>query len=145
MRYVPGCRTSVAERRRSRDLVLLVTSLMILGFAILVLFPVAEFRFYAPCLWRSLTGTYCPGCGSLRGISAMVHGDPLGLLRNNLFAFISLPFLAYAYISLASRAVLSYRPPSFLASRCVILTLAGLIIVFGLLRNLVPVLAPRPL
>ena len=76
----------------------------------------------------------------------MVHGDPLGLIRNNVFTFFfALPFLACTYVSLASRALLSYQPPGFIASQRAILTLAGLIIVFGLLRNLVPVLAPRPL
>ena len=31
---------------------------------------------YPTCPWLALTGTYCPGCGSLRAIHALAHGDP---------------------------------------------------------------------
>lgn len=30
---------------------------------------------FLPCLFRTLTGYYCPGCGMTRALHATVHGD----------------------------------------------------------------------
>jgi hypothetical protein len=39
-----------------------------------------------PCPVLSMTGFYCPGCGSLRATHALLHGDAIaGLLYNPLF------------------------------------------------------------
>ena len=60
-------------------------------------FPeVAESVFIA-CSFRNFTGLPCPGCGSTRAWVAFFHGDPLGGLAANPFAFVAcgaLPFLA---------------------------------------------------
>lgn len=32
---------------------------------------------FAPCIFHSLTGLYCPGCGGSRALTALVHMDVL--------------------------------------------------------------------
>lgn len=45
---------------------------------------------FMPCILRSLTGWYCPGCGTTRALHALVHGDLAGVFAMNPL----LPFLA---------------------------------------------------
>lgn len=38
---------------------------------------------FPPCLFRTLTGFYCPGCGMTRALHALVHLDLVTALRMN--------------------------------------------------------------
>jgi hypothetical protein len=40
------------------------------------------------CAFRSLTGLYCPGCGTRRAMLALVRGDVLEALHQNAFAVV---------------------------------------------------------
>lgn len=53
------------------------------------------------CPFYSLTGFYCPGCGSQRAFSALMHGDLLGAFKFNSLMVASLPFILYAAIVFA--------------------------------------------
>jgi uncharacterized protein DUF2752 len=46
------------------------------------------------CPWLLLTGTYCPGCGGLRAVSDLTHGDLGAAASSNLLFVGSLPFVA---------------------------------------------------
>ena len=54
----------------------------------------AEGGFYPKCLFHSLTGLWCPGCGLTRGLYACLHGDYLAAARMNLLLFVVVPVLA---------------------------------------------------
>ena len=43
------------------------------------------------CPWLMLTGTYCPGCGGLRAVNDLTHGDVAGAASSNLLFVASLP------------------------------------------------------
>jgi hypothetical protein len=45
------------------------------------------------CPWLLLTGTYCPGCGGLRAVNDLSHGDVVGAASSNLLFVASLPVL----------------------------------------------------
>jgi hypothetical protein len=45
------------------------------------------------CPWLALTGTYCPGCGGLRAVNDLTHGDVVAAASSNLLFVGSLPFL----------------------------------------------------
>ena len=49
---------------------------------------------YGFCPWLALTGTYCPGCGGLRAVNDLTHGDVVGAASSNLLFVGSLPLLA---------------------------------------------------
>ncbi|MDS1269348.1 DUF2752 domain-containing protein [Lipingzhangella sp. LS1_29] len=80
-----------------------------LGAAILVHFvdPNEEGN-YPVCPWLALTGTYCPGCGTMRAVAALTHADIVGALQMNLLLMAFLPFLAWAWATWLYRA---FRPP----------------------------------
>lgn len=53
------------------------------GVLILFFFDPARAGFYPPCLFHKLTGLQCPGCGSLRALHHLLHGELLTALQLN--------------------------------------------------------------
>lgn len=45
------------------------------------------------CPWLFLTGTYCPGCGGLRAVNDLTHGDVGAAASSNLLFVGSIPVL----------------------------------------------------
>jgi len=95
---------------------------------------------YPTCPSLLLTGFYCPGCGSLRAIHDLAHGDVVGALDMNILAVIAIPWLVwrwYAWTAAAAGRTITRKP----APAWAIYALAGAIVVYWIARNLPP-LAP---
>lgn len=58
---------------------------------ILFLFDPAHYHFYPTCYFHLLTGFYCPGCGALRAMHQMLHGNLAAAFRLNLLVVLALP------------------------------------------------------
>jgi hypothetical protein len=99
------------------------------GAILLYFFAPGEHRFYPKCIFHMVTGLACPGCGSLRAAHSFLHGDFATAFRFNPLLFTLLPLTGLAWII--------YRPASLatIPSKW-IWALLGVIIVFGILRNL---------
>ena len=54
--------------------------------------------FFPRCPFFTFTGFLCPGCGSQRGISSLLHGDILQAIRYNILLVASLPLVIYSAI-----------------------------------------------
>ena len=50
------------------------------------------------CPIHAVTGWYCPGCGGTRAVGALLRGDLVGALRDNLLLFTVLPFVVLAVL-----------------------------------------------
>ncbi len=79
------------------------------GAAYLFIFEPGRSGFFPACLFRLLTGFACPGCGSGRGLHALVHGDLLTAFKFNPFMVLALPVLLYVLIR-HTNAVMRDRP-----------------------------------
>ena len=80
---------------------------------------------------------YCPGCGALRGIHDLLHGDVAGALARNPMTVLAVPYLILAVVHLGPRAPPATPPPA--RPPCppwTIWLLLGVVIAFGVLRNL---------
>lgn len=64
---------------------------------------------YPTCPWLMLTGTYCPGCGTMRAVAALSHLDLMGAVQMNVLLLGLLPFLLWAWTKWFYRCV---RPPT---------------------------------
>jgi len=69
------------------------------GVVLLRLFDPAHSLIFPPCPLRYFTGLYCPGCGSLRAMHALLHGDLRQALAMNSLTVILLPFIGYGLVS----------------------------------------------
>lgn len=89
-----------------------------------------------PCLFHELTGLYCPGCGSLRALHELVHGNLAAAIRLNPLAIAALPFLAYAWISYGVRTWIKKPAARRQAKAFWIWLLLAAIIAFWFARNI---------
>ena len=51
------------------------------------------------CIFRSLTGYQCPGCGVQRAIHAMLHGDIEAAWHFNPFVFFAVPVACFYIVT----------------------------------------------
>jgi len=59
------------------------------GLAVLYFWSPERYWFYPKCLFHELTGLDCPGCGSLRSVHHLLHGEiATALLLNPLLYFL---------------------------------------------------------
>ena len=73
------------------------------GVAILYTFDPRNPGTYPICPFLGLTGYHCPGCGTLRALHQLLHGNIIAALGYNPFTVLSLPFIAYSYADGAMR------------------------------------------
>jgi len=108
----------------------------VMAVSMMRFFDPATSGLFPPCPVHYLTGWYCPGCGSLRALHQILHGNLQAAWAMNPLTLILLPFLTYG---LASRALAEIRgqglPRIFLPAVC-IRALCAAIILFGIVRNL---------
>lgn len=110
----------------------------LLLFAVLVLHSLnpATSNLFPPCPLLWLTGYYCPGCGSLRALHHLFHGDVPSAFAFNPLAVLALPFLFYGAASRATFLMRGRYLPRVFLPPWTIWALASLVILFGILRNL---------
>ena len=50
------------------------------------------------CPFFAMTGRFCPGCGSMRAIHALAHGDLTRALHSNVLLVVAVPLMTYLLI-----------------------------------------------
>ncbi len=65
------------------------------GAAVLYFFDPAQSGFYPVCLLHRTTGLLCPGCGGLRAVHQILHGDLAAAFQLNALFVLCLPALAF--------------------------------------------------
>ena len=103
--------------------------------AILFTLNPADSSLFPPCPFRALTGFYCPGCGTLRGLHQLLNGHLLESLSFNPLMVLFLPLIGYAFMSDAVFSAGGRRLPGIRLPATGIWLLLGAIILYWILRN----------
>jgi len=132
---------SIAAQSRLRARRLRLAAIAVTGVAaavVLYLFRPGGVDIYPPCPFHALTGLHCPGCGTLRALHALLHGEVMAALGFNALTVLAIPFLAYAFAAQAFAAITRRPPPAARRWPRLAWALLGIVLAFWALRN-VPV------
>ena len=125
------------SRRRLRWIAIIAAVLAVCaGGAYTYAFNPVGSDLYPKCPFHLLTGLHCPGCGTVRALHQLLHGNVLAAMRLNPLAVILLPPVAYGMLSLGLQFVgLKPLPSKFIPAFWIWMLLA-VIMLYWVLRNL---------
>lgn len=88
------------------------------------------------CFSKRLFGIDCPGCGGLRTVNSLMHGDLVGALDHNVILAVLLPVVAVVWLfwflePLTGRRIRMPNPPAW-----TIVSITVGLLAFTVLRNL---------
>ncbi len=111
-----------------------VLGILVLGIVYAVFVDVSGLS--VPCIFHSLTGYLCPGCGITRLMLSLLHGDAEGARNANAFVYYLLPF-AIVYILYRVFRYVRYDKSDFNKAEVVMLTAVLILtLAWGFYRNI---------
>lgn len=115
---------------------------------ILFLFDPLKYHFYPPCIFHTITGLYCAGCGSLRGLHQLLTGHIVKAMGFNPLLFFVVVIMAYSFMSGIIRRFTGRTMPLNSIPVLWIWIFFGSVLFFWFIRNLpfypFSLLAPYP-
>jgi Protein of unknown function (DUF2752) len=135
MRHVllPGS-TQITGGRRSVQLPLGVAAVALIGTAFVADVDPNVAGHYPTCPFLAVTGWYCPGCGALRAVHALAHGDLVTALARNPFAVVVFGYLVVTWALWLARTIGGGGPRRLAPPQVLYAVLAG-VLSFWVLRN----------
>lgn len=112
-----------------------VIALAPVGCAVLYLFDPSDSGLYPLCPFRVMTGMWCPGCGTTRAMSRLLHGRVADAFALNALAVVMVPLAIYAYASSVLFVARGKALPRVTISGAWLWALGLTVIAFGVLRN----------
>lgn len=118
----------------SRKSILILSSLAIFTIAGLYFFAFPGFgRFFPKCPFFTMTHLYCPGCGSQRCLSALLHGHIHEALHQNVLVILALPIIFYRLYLIFQKRTIQNTIFSTIAMPWIVLVI---VLLFAVLRNI---------
>lgn len=90
---------------------------------------------YPACGFYAVTGRYCPGCGSMRALHFLTNGDISAAWSMNPALVITVPVAVVGWSIWLYRAATGHTQPLRIPL-WLPWTVAGMLVVFGIVRNL---------
>lgn len=87
---------------------------------------------FPPCIFLSVTGLECPGCGSTRCIHQMLNGNFQEATDLNLLTVIAMPWLLWRF----GRWLLGKEPKGSKVDYRLIAAVGVVVVAFGVFRNI---------
>ncbi|MGC0318284.1 hypothetical protein QBC98_006801 [Kitasatospora acidiphila] len=91
---------------------------------------------YPLCPFRQATGWWCPGCGGLRCVHALAHGEFTAGLHDNLLAVVLFVVLGVLWVRWAFAALTGGPGPRVAMGPARLVALGLVLVAFTVLRNL---------
>ncbi len=89
-----------------------------------------------PCPTATILGLDCPGCGSLRMLYSLLHGDVLAAVRFNALGVVAVLLLLWAFGAWTYGLIVGRVIPSWQHRRWSAAVALALVIVWSIVRNL---------
>lgn len=124
------------EGRRAFGVPLLWLGAFAAGLALVAVVDPNEPGHYPTCPLLAFTGLYCPGCGTMRALHDLAHGDLAGAMARNPLAVLALPVLAWAWVRWVRGRCGTGTTGLTSVPAWMPWAAAGLVVLFGLARNL---------
>ncbi len=86
---------------------------------------------FPPCIFLSLTGFECPGCGVTRCVHQILNGNLIEALDLNILAVVAMPWLLWRF----GRWLLGRQANSSTIDYRIIASIGAIVVAFGVLRN----------
>jgi hypothetical protein len=125
-----------SSERLGADRTLWVAAAAVAALLVLFLHDPARTSLYPRCPFLLATGLYCPGCGTLRALHQLLHGEVAAAFGYNSLAMLTTPFIAYAFLSRLAVAVRGKPLPRVFLPPALIWLFLVAVIAFGVLRNI---------
>jgi len=111
--------------------------IVIAGLAVLffVLDP-ANHNIFPRCIFNSVTGYYCPGCGSQRAIPRLLHMDHAGGVSYNFLFIPAFLLIIYHYLHPVLNRFFGWKLPNIIYFKSTPWIIFGFVLVFWIMRNL---------
>ena len=98
-------------------------------------------EYLPPCFSYEAFHIYCPGCGSTRAVFALLHGDILLSLRQNVLVSMYIIAGILIYIEFLFK-VFSKNPPFSMLKMKYFWGLLAFACIYAFARNFIPAIAP---
>lgn len=95
-----------------------------------------ESQLFPRCVFHSLTGYYCPGCGSQRAIHHLLHLRITGVIHNNFLLIPALLIIIYHQVFRILNRETGWKLPDILYRKSTPWIIFAIILIFWVLRNL---------
>jgi len=118
---------------------ILHAGLLVFIFGLAVLFFLlnpSEHQLFPRCIFNTVTGYYCPGCGSQRAIHSLLHLNFAGVVGNNFLFIPAVAAVAYHYAHQPLNKKFGCKLPNILYKKHTPWIIFGIILLFWFLRNL---------
>ncbi len=128
---------SVTAGRSERLLALLLVSLAAGGLLYFLTYdPASPLIQTPPCLFRTLTGLYCPGCGSRSALIQLTRGNLYAAWRLNPLVLLFLPAAVLFLISQIKILLTGRSLPRLFLHHSLVWALFYLILAYWIFRNI---------
>ncbi len=111
--------------------------IVIAGVAILffILDP-SKNAIFPRCMFNSITGYYCPGCGSQRAVHSLLHLDIAGVVHYNFLFLPALLLIIYHYLHPFLNRIFKWKLPNIFYFKNTPWIILGVVFIFWILRNI---------
>jgi cytochrome bd-type quinol oxidase subunit 2 len=116
--------------------VLAIAAILVSGLLVIFAFDPAHSNVFPPCPFKTLTGFYCPGCGSLRAVHQILHGHFFAALRLNPMMVVFSCAMVLIFIALRLKGKNAERLRRVLSGAWIGWIVFVLIVVYWLCRNI---------